>query len=134
MSSGHSRRVGHIRKRFAIVTINIRVLRYINAFHGAPCYLLGFCDASVDKSVFLIETKTKLAPLKSLTIPRLELNDFLLLVRWLKCIREMLDIQLHILSVLARVGVDFAGLLQMRELQLRKLRIFKFMSLSLYVS
>lgn len=75
----------------------IYVPRYINAFQGAPCYLLGFCDASqhgyaavvyvqmiktpIYKSVFLIGTKTKLAPLKSLTIPRLELNAALLLTR-----------------------------------------------------
>lgn len=49
-------------------------------------------DALVDKSVFLVETTTKLAPLKSLTIPRLELNAALLLGRWLSRICEILKL------------------------------------------
>lgn len=77
---------------------NIRVPRYINSSTGAPCFLLGFCDASqlgyaavvyvrmadaiTENSVFLIGTKTKLAPMKQLTFPRLVLNAALLLARW----------------------------------------------------
>jgi len=97
--------------------LNIRVPRYINAYHAAPCYLLGFCDASQrgyaavvyvrmtdvagDPSVFLIGTKTKLAPIKATTIPRLELNAALLLARWLSRIRDILSPQLNILGIRA---------------------------------
>jgi len=71
----------------------IQVPRHINSVRGSSCYLLGFCDASLhgyaavvyirivdpsvdnpSQTVFLIGTKTKLAPLKPLTVPRLELN------------------------------------------------------------
>lgn len=95
--------------------LNIRVPRYLNSSHGAPCYLLGFCDASqlgyaavvyvrmadvdVNASVFLIGTKTKLAPMKSLTIPRLELNAALLLARWLSRVRDILAPQLNIVGI-----------------------------------
>lgn len=97
--------------------LNIRVPRHINAHQGAPCYLLGFCDASqtgyaavvyirmlnaeIDRSVFLIGTKTKLAPTKSLTVPRLELNAALLLARWLNRIKNILAPQLDIVGLRA---------------------------------
>lgn len=95
----------------------IRIPRHINARVGASCYLLGFCDASqsgyaavvyirmtegpADLSVFLIGTKTKLAPLKQLTVPRLELNAALLLARWLHRIRRTLAAQLNVIGVRA---------------------------------
>lgn len=47
-------------------------------------------DAPPDSSVFLICTKTKLAPLKALTVPRLELNAALLLARWMHRLRAIL--------------------------------------------
>ncbi|XP_008185462.1 uncharacterized protein LOC103310096 [Acyrthosiphon pisum] len=97
--------------------LNIRVPRYINSCQGAPCYLLGFCDASQRgyaavvyvrmagvsgiQSVSLIGTKTKLAPTKATTIPRLELNAALLLARWLRRIRDILSPQLNIIGVRA---------------------------------
>jgi len=97
--------------------LNIRVPRHINAHQGAPCYLLGFCDASqtgyaaviyirmlnveIDQSVFLIGTKTKLAPTKSLTVPRLELAAALLLARWLNRIKSILSPQLDIVGLRA---------------------------------
>ncbi|XP_025193649.1 uncharacterized protein LOC112593471 [Melanaphis sacchari] len=97
--------------------LNIRVPRHINSYQGAPCYLLGFCDASQrgcaavvyvrmadttkNPSVSLIGTKTKLAPTKAITIPRLELNAALLLARWLRRIRDILSSQLNIISVRA---------------------------------
>lgn len=97
--------------------LNIRVPRHINAHQDAPCYLLGFCDASqtgyaavvyirmlnveIERSVFLIGTKTKLAPTKSLTVPRLELNAALLLARWLNRIKRILSPQLDIVGLRA---------------------------------
>lgn len=97
--------------------LNILIPRYINSRQGAPCYLLGFCDASqhgyaavvyvrmaevtTGSSVFLIGTKTKLAPTKPTSIPRLELNAALLLARWLDRIRNILSPQLNIIVVRA---------------------------------
>jgi len=48
--------------------------------------------------VFLIGTKTKLAPLKQLTVPRLELNAALLLARWLNRIRRTSAAQLNVIG------------------------------------
>ncbi|XP_008188319.1 uncharacterized protein LOC103310776 [Acyrthosiphon pisum] len=97
--------------------LGVRVPRHINGRQGAPCYLLGFCDASqvgyaavvyvrminieVDKSVFLIGTKTKLAPTKALTVPRLELNAAVLLARWLGRIQKILSPQLDVVGLRA---------------------------------
>ncbi|KAF0721556.1 Integrase catalytic domain-containing protein, partial [Aphis craccivora] len=97
--------------------LTIRVPRYINTFCGAPCFLLGFCDASqrgyaavvyirvadttVGDPVFLIGAKTKVAPIKTLTIPRLELNAASLLARWLSRVKGVLASQLNIIGVRA---------------------------------
>ncbi|KAL4153798.1 hypothetical protein QTP88_001631 [Uroleucon formosanum] len=97
--------------------LSIRVPRHFNSRRNAPCYLLGFCDASqrgyaavvylrivdvpVGNSVFLVGTKTKLASTKSMTIPRLELNAALLLARWLNRIRGILAAQLNIVDIRA---------------------------------
>jgi len=94
---------------------HIKVPHYINSSQNAPCCLQGFCDSSLHgystvayvrmrdapahQSVFLIGTKTKLAPLKSLTVPRLELNATLLLARWLGSLRRILESQLNIVGV-----------------------------------
>lgn len=93
----------------------IRVPRYIQARRDAPCILLGFCDASQrgyaavvyarimdappERSIFLLGTKTKLAPLKALTVPRLELNAAVLLARWLGRLRDVLSSQLNIVGL-----------------------------------
>ena len=53
-------------------------------------------DAPNNKNVFLLGTKTKLAPLKKLTVPRLELNAAALLARWLGRVRQILAPQLNI--------------------------------------
>ncbi|KAL4136057.1 hypothetical protein QTP88_007625 [Uroleucon formosanum] len=97
--------------------LNVRVPRHINGRQGAPCYLLGFCDASQvgyaavvyvrminvggDKSVFLIGTKTKLAPTKTLTVPRLVLNAAVLLAQWLGRIQKILSPQLDVVGLRA---------------------------------
>eukprot|EP00102_Acyrthosiphon_pisum_P016958 XP_008188118.1 PREDICTED: uncharacterized protein LOC103310712 [Acyrthosiphon pisum] len=69
----------------------IRVSRHFNTFGQPSCYLLRFSDASQlgyaavvyvlvadssrDRPAVLVGSKTKLAPMKPLTIPRLELNS-----------------------------------------------------------
>lgn len=96
---------------------NVRVPRHINSHQGSPCQLLGFCDASQsgyaavvyirildvprESSVFLLGAKTKLAPLKPLSIPRLELNGALLLSRWMDKLRNCLGSQLNIVETFA---------------------------------
>jgi len=95
--------------------LTIRVPRYVNTRQGTPCLLLGFCDASQlgyaavayvriidappDECIFLLGAKTKLAPVKKLTVPRLELNAVVLLARWLGRLRHILAPQLNIVDV-----------------------------------
>lgn len=92
----------------------IRVSRHFNTFGHSSCYLLGFCDASQlgyaavayvlvadsssDQPAILVGSKTKLAPIKQLTIPRLELNAAMLLARWLGRIKRVLDPHLKIVG------------------------------------
>lgn len=96
---------------------DLKVPRHFNSHRGAPCFLLGFCDASQhgyaavlyvkmlncvsDSNIFLVGSKTKLAPIKSLSIPRLELNAALLLSRWMNRIRTTLQSQLNIVGLYA---------------------------------
>ncbi|KAL4153154.1 hypothetical protein QTP88_000987 [Uroleucon formosanum] len=93
----------------------IRIPRYFHTRSNAPCMLLGFCDASQDgcaalvylhvldfdneASISLVGSKTKLAPIKTLSIPRLELNAALLLARWLHRLKCVLDPQLNITGI-----------------------------------
>lgn len=99
------------------VLASFRVPRYINTSTNSKCYLLGFCDASQygyaavvyvrilsasrESSTFLLGTKTKLAPLTPLTVPRLELNAALLLARWMNRLKTVLEPQLNVLGVYA---------------------------------
>lgn len=58
-------------------------------------------NSSDDQLAVFIGSKTKLASLKSLTIPRLELNAALLLARWLGRIKRVLDPYLKIVGTYA---------------------------------
>jgi len=95
----------------------IQIPRYFHTRSNAPCMLLGFCDASQygcaavvylhvlnsnnEASISLVGSKTKLAPIKTLSIPRLELNAALLLARWLHRLKGVLDPQLNITDIYA---------------------------------
>lgn len=95
----------------------VRVPRFCNTPPGAKCCLYGFCDASLrgyaavvylrvidaprDASVFLIGAKTKLAPIQSLTVPRLELNAALLLTRWMNRVKTALGDRVNIVDTFA---------------------------------
>lgn len=96
---------------------DVKVPRYLNTRTGSPCLLLGFCDASqlgyaavvylrvlssdASCTTFLLGTKTKLAPIKQLSIPRLELNAALLLAKWMSRLRQTLESQLNIVDLYA---------------------------------
>ncbi|KAL4103253.1 hypothetical protein QTP88_018630 [Uroleucon formosanum] len=97
---------------------DLKVPRHFNSRRGSPCQLLGFCDASQhgyaavlyikildhdsdSSNIFLVGTKTKLAPIKPLSIPRLELNAALLLSRWMSRIRATLKSYLNIVDLYA---------------------------------
>ncbi|XP_016661601.2 uncharacterized protein LOC107884315 [Acyrthosiphon pisum] len=94
---------------------SVRVPRYFNTTAGAQCSLYGFCDASQRgyaavvflrihdapraSSVMLVGSKTKLAPLKPLSIPRLELNAAVLLSRWMSRIFLLLNTHIDIVDM-----------------------------------
>lgn len=95
----------------------IRIPRYCNTSPGSACFLFGFCDASIrgyaavvylrvidtprESSVFLIGSKTKLAPTKPLSVPRLELNATMLLARWMSRIKSILGERVTIVDTYA---------------------------------
>jgi len=90
----------------------IRVPRFVETQSGSTYNLCGFCDASVRGYAALIYlrivlpggqikirflgSKTKLAPLHDITVPRLELCGAGLLARWMARVRETLSAQLTI--------------------------------------
>lgn len=85
----------------------VAIPRLINSNNAVQLCVIGFCDASqlaysasiylrikdqTEKvQVHLLKAKTKLAPLKPLTIPRLELSAALLLCRLWKSLKGFLD-------------------------------------------
>ncbi|KAF0739485.1 Integrase catalytic domain-containing protein [Aphis craccivora] len=95
----------------------IKIHRYIGCSTGCSYELCGFSDASekgyaavaylrvTDPSggtrIFLIGSKTKLAPLKPVTVPRLELSGAVLLALWLCRLKRILENQLVIREVFA---------------------------------
>lgn len=95
--------------------LTIQVPWYVNVWQRSPCLLLGLCNASqlkyaavayvriidapTDKCIFLLGAKTKLAPpVKTLTVPRLELNATVLLARRLGHLRHIFAPQLNIID------------------------------------
>lgn len=90
----------------------IGIPRFYFTFPTFSCQLCGFCDASErgyaavvylriitasnGVKVFLIGTKTKLAPIKKLSIPRLELCGAFLFARWMHRILCVLSKRLSI--------------------------------------
>lgn len=97
--------------------MNIQIPRYIGCYTGCSYVLCGFCDASekvyaavaylrvADTSgataTYLLGAKIKLAPMKTMTIPRLELSGALLLASWLARLKRILEFQLGISYVFA---------------------------------
>ncbi|XP_060870209.1 uncharacterized protein LOC132944717 [Metopolophium dirhodum] len=90
----------------------IKIPRYVATQRQSYVELCGFCDASErgfaavvylrvtvsddDVSVFLLGSKTKMAPMKTVSIPRLELCASVLLARWMARILKMFDGKLTI--------------------------------------
>ncbi|XP_050065896.1 uncharacterized protein LOC126554955 [Aphis gossypii] len=97
--------------------VGIKIPRYIGCSTGCAYVLCGFSDASekgyaavaylrvVDSSgdirSYLLGSKTKLAPMKSTSIPRLELSGAVLLALWLGRLRRILENQIGISGVFA---------------------------------
>lgn len=95
----------------------LTIPRFVSTSRGQRAVLCGFCDASERgyaavvylrleessgyTSVSLLGTKTKLAPMGSTTIPRLELCAAVLLARWMARIKCTLSIQLDVTGVFA---------------------------------
>jgi len=93
----------------------VRIPRFIGTRREMQCSMCGFCDASstgyaavvylrvTDSSgnpvISLLGARSKIAPLKSSTIPRLELCAALLLSRWMSRLTVTLNLKLHITDI-----------------------------------
>lgn len=127
----------------------IRILRYVATQLQSRVQLCGFCDASErgyaavvylrvtsltgQVSVFLLGAKTKMAPMKTITIPKLELCATVLLARWMARMHQILDGKLYVdglfawsdsqvtLSWLKNSHVGFKVFISNREHKVRQL-------------
>jgi len=95
----------------------IRIPRYLGSSTGCSYSLCGFFDASEkdyaavvylrvtdpsgSTSIYLLGAKTKLAPMKTMTIPSLQLSGAVLLALWLTRLKGILEIQLVLSDVFA---------------------------------
>jgi len=93
----------------------IRIPRFLGTRRNMQCSICGFCDASsngyaavvylraVDSSgrstLSLLGARSKIAPVKSITIPRLVLCAAFLLARWMARLIVTLSLKLQILDV-----------------------------------
>lgn len=91
---------------------NFKHERHVKVVHHTYCQILGFCDASTlgyaaavylrtknangDTKVSLVIAKSKVAPLKTVTIPRLELMAAHLLAKLIKYVQSILRNRLEI--------------------------------------
>lgn len=89
---------------------NIAIPRWLGSFKECPVELHGFCDASTsafaaavyikilndngEGVVNLLQSKTKVAPLKVLSIPKLELCGATLLTKLMHKVHDMLDLNI----------------------------------------
>jgi len=99
------------------VLSKVKIPRYMGTCTDSEINLCGFCDASergyaasvyvhrvtVDgiSAVSLLGTKTKMAPMKSSTMPRLELCAAVLLARWMSRLKLILGHKVSIKGVFA---------------------------------
>lgn len=67
----------------------------------AAVVYLHVTNLDEEVSVYLLGAKTKLAPLKKSTVPRLELCGAVLLTQWIARLRRALENHLKIVSVFA---------------------------------
>jgi len=95
----------------------IKIPRFLATTTGSHVQLCGFCDASEQGyaaivylrlikpdgsvSISLLGSKTKMSPMKKITVPRLELSASVLLARWMARIKATLEHQLVITNVFA---------------------------------
>lgn len=84
----------------------IKIPRYINSEFSSVITIIGFCDASEkgyassvylrtqsqeNVQVHLLKAKSKVAPLKTVTIPKLELNGAVLLAKLIHSLKDVLS-------------------------------------------
>lgn len=95
----------------------VRIPRFLNTYIQCQVQLCGFCDASERGyaavvylrtlspnnpiTVSLLGSKTKMAPMKSSTVPRLELCAALLLARWMSRIKKILEQKVSVVHMFA---------------------------------